>query len=177
MQGFFYESLTMILRVPQRSVCHYEVSSIDKSDSIIIISIISLASSTSSESNTIPNFTGFFHLTHNVMITVVDCISFKWSSINNLTCSLTNHQYNQCHLLIIQAPQAAMTLNHCFVLMPAIFRDFFKDTIYLRYINICVSTYDSNVQSIYERYLMQQYTSDVLTICAGAQDNKVFSIY
>ena len=139
----------MILRVPQRSVYHYEVSSIDKSDSIIIISITSLASSTSLESNTIPNFTGFFHLTHNVMITIVDCIS-----INNLTCSLTYHQYNQCYLLIIQAPLAAMTLNHCFMLMPAIASDFFKGTIYLRYINIYVSTYDSNVYSIYERYLM-----------------------
>ena len=90
MQGFFNESLTVILRVPQKSVCHYKVSSIDRFDCIIIISIALyiFTSSRSSGSNVIAGFTGFFHLTHNVMITFVDCISFSWSS-KTLTCGLT----------------------------------------------------------------------------------------
>ena len=54
----------------------------------------------------IADFTGFFHLTHNIMIIFADCTSFSWLSINALTCGVTQ----STQPLIIQAPQSFFKL-------------------------------------------------------------------
>ena len=89
--GFFYESLTVIRRVPQKSVRNYEASAIERLDCIIIsnITLNILRITFALGSIVIADFTGFFHFTHNIMITFVDCISFSWFSVNTLTCGLT----------------------------------------------------------------------------------------
>ena len=54
----------------------------------------------SSGSNLIAGFTGFFYCTPNFMITFVDCISFKWLSINVLTRGLTSNSAIKVKLAI-----------------------------------------------------------------------------
>ena len=61
------------------------------SDSVFTSFVLYRSSATSafSESKIIAKYRGFFHLTHNITITFVDCISFSWLSINALTCAST----------------------------------------------------------------------------------------